>query len=202
MKTNQTKNIIAYKLSKVLLIIVIFFSSCKKDYLKPDPTSFLEPGATFSTRSGLDAAMAICDRHLRSYWTYLEVTQLSLPISTEYMFSDVAVAGKTDDGGIFTDIATRLTPTEMPERVPYFWNETYNGIRYANTIVSYVDKVESLDSATKNEYLGRAFFHRLRIVAGGKPNGRERPQQQIDACLPKARAPWRNFRPVGRRVSG
>jgi starch-binding outer membrane protein, SusD/RagB family len=160
MKTNQTKNISAYKLSKVLLIIVVFFSGCKKDYLKPDPTSFLEPGATFSTKAGLDAAMAICDRHLRSYWTYLEVTQLSLPISTEYMFSDVAVASKTDDGAIFTDIATRLTPSETPERLPYYWNETFNGIRYANTIVSFVDKVKSLDSITKNEYRGRAFFHR------------------------------------------
>lgn len=160
MKAIQIKNRAANSLSTAIVALVVTLSGCNKNYLKPDPTSFLEPGATFSTKAGLDAAMATCDRHLRSYWTYVEVTQLSLPLSTEYMFSDVAVAAKTDDGGIFTDIATRLTPTEMPERVPYFWNETYNGIKYANTIISYIDKVQGLDQATKNEYLGKALFHR------------------------------------------
>lgn len=41
-----------------------------------------------------------------------------------------------------------------------FWGETYNGIKYANTIISYIDKVEGLDESIKNEYLGRAYFHR------------------------------------------
>jgi starch-binding outer membrane protein, SusD/RagB family len=134
--------------------------ACKKSYLQPDPLSFYEPGQTFTTRSGLDAAMAICDRHLRSYWTYFEYTDLSLPISTEYMFSDMAVASKTDDGNIFADIATRLTPTDMPERVGYFWGETYNGIKYANTVLSFIGNVQGLDEATKNQYRGRALFHR------------------------------------------
>lgn len=134
--------------------------SCKKSYLQPDPLSFYEPGQTFTTRSGLDAAMAICDRHLRSYWTYFEYTDLSLPISTEYMFSDMAVASKTDDGNIFADIATRLTPTDLPERVGYFWSETYNGIKYANTVLSFIGNVQGLDENIKNQYRGRALFHR------------------------------------------
>ncbi|WP_367112863.1 RagB/SusD family nutrient uptake outer membrane protein, partial [uncultured Chitinophaga sp.] len=134
--------------------------SCKKSYLQPDPLSFYEPGQTFTTRSGLDAAMAICDRHLRSYWTYFEYTDLSLPISTEYMFSDMAVASKTDDGNIFADIATRLTPTDYPERVRYFWGETYTGIKYANTVLSFIGNVAGLDENLKNQYRGRALFHR------------------------------------------
>ena len=36
----------------------------------------------------------------------------------------------------------------------------YNGIKYANTIISYIDKVEGLDQKTKDAYLGRAYFHR------------------------------------------
>lgn len=133
---------------------------CKKSFLQPDPLSFFEPDATFTTQSGLDAAMAIADRHLRSYWTYTSFIDLGRPMSTEYMFTDVAVAGKTDDGAIFADIATRLTPTDMPERIPFFWGETYNGIKYANTILTYVDRVEGLSEAVKNEYRGRALFHR------------------------------------------
>ncbi|UYQ95887.1 RagB/SusD family nutrient uptake outer membrane protein [Chitinophaga horti] len=139
---------------------VCMMPSCSKSFLKPEPTTFLEPDATFTTRGGLDAAVATADRHLRSYWTYFEYTDLSLPISTEYMFSDVAVASKTDDGNIFVDIATRLTPTDLPERVSYFWNETYNGIKYANTVLTYIDGVKEFDEATKNQYRGRAMFHR------------------------------------------
>lgn len=148
--------------NKFLLIsgLLASMTGCKKEYLQPDPLSFFEPGATFSTRAGLDAALAIADRHLRSYWTYFEYTDLSLPISTEYMFSDMAVASKTDDGNIFADIATRFTPTDMPERTSYFWNETYNGIKYANTVLSFIGNVEGLDETTRNEYRGRAMFHR------------------------------------------
>ncbi|WP_421938495.1 RagB/SusD family nutrient uptake outer membrane protein [Pedobacter sp.] len=163
MKSNHNNNILAGKVFKCFLLLAslsLAFSGCKRSFLEPDPLSLYEPGKTFSTRSGLDAAMAICDRHLRSYWTYFEYTDLSLPISTEYMFSDVAVASKTDDGNIFADIATRLTPTDMPERVRYFWDETYNGIKYANTILSYIGNVEGLDENIKNQYRGRALFHR------------------------------------------
>lgn len=108
----QNRNKIIAGLSKALLIvagIATTFCSCSEDFLKPDPLSFYEPGKTFSTRSGLEAALAMCDRHLRGYWSYYNTQDLSLPISTEYMFSDVVVAGKTDDSNIFADIATRLT---------------------------------------------------------------------------------------------
>ncbi|TCC87309.1 RagB/SusD family nutrient uptake outer membrane protein [Pedobacter frigiditerrae] len=161
MKKNQ--NIIIKKVSIALFIcagIALTFSGCKKTFLQPEPLSFFEPGETFTTKSGLDAAVAIADRHLRSYWTFSAYTDLSLPISTEYMFSDMDVASKTDDGNIFTDMATRLTPTDMPERVPYFWGETYNGIKYANTILTFIDGVQGLDETTKNQYKGRALFHR------------------------------------------
>ncbi|SFH34301.1 RagB/SusD family nutrient uptake outer membrane protein [Pedobacter insulae] len=161
MKRNNYKLI--KRISTALLIfagVTTTFSGCKKSFLEAEPLSFFEPGETFSTKSGLDAAMAIADRHLRSYWTFSGYTDLSLPISTEYMFSDVSVASKTDDGNIFIDIATRLTPTDMPERLTYFWGETYNGIKYANTILNFIDAVEGLDEATKNQYKGRALFHR------------------------------------------
>lgn len=42
----------------------------------------------------------------------------------------------------------------------YFWGESYTGIKAANTVISYIDKVEGLTDETKNEYLGRAYFHR------------------------------------------
>ncbi|MDR1369191.1 MAG: RagB/SusD family nutrient uptake outer membrane protein [Dysgonamonadaceae bacterium] len=144
---------------------LLFFGSCTEEFLKPDPLSFYEPTTTFKTEPGLRAAMAFCDRHLRTYWTHYNNQNISFPIETEYMFSDLAVASKTDDGGIFVDIATRLTPTGGAQdgdqnRISYFWNETYNGIKYANTITSFIDGVEGLDEKIKNAYIGRAYFHR------------------------------------------
>lgn len=142
-----------------------FISSCKTDFLQPDPLSFYEPELTFSDRAGLEATIAMMDRHLRTYWHHTTTRDVSVPISTEYMLSDIGVSGKTDDGNIFADVATRLTPTDGMHNndinmIQFFWGETYNGIKYANTITSFINNVPDLDEATRQEYLGRAYFHR------------------------------------------
>lgn len=162
MKTNHFyKSVFAL----VSVLSATLFSGCKKEFLKPDPLSFYEPGTTFSDRSGLEATTAMLDRHLRTYWSHLTTRDISVPMNTEYMLSDVAVSGKTDDGNIFADVATRLTPTDGihdndVNMISFFWGETYNGIKYANTITSFIDNVPDLDQATKQEFLGRAYFHR------------------------------------------
>ena len=61
MKNNYTTKIF------LVAIALVMISACSKKYLNPDPLSFYEPEATFSTKSGLDAAIAMCDKHLRSY---------------------------------------------------------------------------------------------------------------------------------------
>jgi hypothetical protein len=75
---------------------------------------------------------------------------------------------------MLADVANMLTPTSDAPKpddsnfqnlgrtnsIAYLWKETYKGIRYANTIIQYVDKVEGLDEATRNMYKGRAYFHR------------------------------------------
>lgn len=155
-------------LAKTLPIVVctsLLFNSCAESFLDPDPLSFYEPEQTLTTEPGLQAVLAMADRHIRAYWTYYENANISVPIGTEYMFSELSLAGKTDDNSMFADIANVLTPTGGSEngdrnRISYFWNETYNGIKYANTITSYIDKVEGIDEATKNAYIGRAYFHR------------------------------------------
>lgn len=140
-------------------------TGCSDEFLKPDPLSLYEPAATFTTAKGLDAALASADKALRAYWTNVDEIDLMLPLMSEYLFSDLAVAGKTDDASAFCDINERFTPSDGwynfdQNRLVMFWGETFNGIKYANTVISYIDKVEGLDDATKNEYLGRAYFHR------------------------------------------
>lgn len=162
---------ITKKLSHIYLSLfmggTILLSGCSEDFLKPDPLSFYEPGATFSTESGLMSAMAICDRHLKAYWTTDSNEMLTL--GTEYIFSDLMVGAATDKLGLLDNVASMLTPIsdestlnnlDRTNSIWYFWRETYNGIMYANTIIQYVDGVEALSEATKNAYKGRAYFHR------------------------------------------
>lgn len=162
---------ITRKLNRICLAALlgstVFLGSCSEDFLNPDPLSFYEPTTTFSTESGLKAALAICDRHLKSYYA-TDHNEL-LDMGTEYMFSELMVASNTDKVNMLCDIAQMLTPTsddsnlhnlDRTNSMWYFWEETYKGIMYANTIVQYVDKVESLDQTTKNMYKGRAYFHR------------------------------------------
>ena len=159
------RHINKFKLWMGAACVSMAFAGCTDDFLKPDPLSLYEPTETFTTIDGLDAVLAAADKHLRAYWTNTEAIDLMLPLMSEYLFSDLAVAGKTDDAEAFCDIAERFTPTNGwynfdQNRLVIFWGETYKGIMYANTIISYIDRVEGLDEETKNEYLGRAYFHR------------------------------------------
>ena len=159
------RHINKFKLWMGAACVSMAFAGCTDDFLKPDPLAIYEPTQTFTTVDGLDAVQAAADKHLRSYWTNTEAIDLMLPLMSEYLFSDLAVAGKTDDAEAFCDIAERFTPTNGwynfdQNRLVIFWGETYKGIMYANTIISYIDRVEGLDEETKNEYLGRAYFHR------------------------------------------
>jgi hypothetical protein len=162
---------IIQKLNHICLALLaggaILLGGCSESFLEPDPLSFYEPGATFSTESGLMSAMAICDRHLRSY--YATDNNEMLTLGTEYIFSDLMVGAATDKLTLLDNVASMLTPIsdestlnnlDRTNSIWYFWRETYNGIMYANTIIQYVDGVAELDEATKNAYKGRAYFHR------------------------------------------
>ncbi|MFN0256914.1 RagB/SusD family nutrient uptake outer membrane protein [Pedobacter ureilyticus] len=171
-------NLFKYKTKKTLSILtlsislgsVMIMGGCKREFLNPDPLSIFEPEATFSTESGLKAALAISDRHLRSYWTNTASNTNSVVIGTEYLFSDLAVYGKSDVDGnsVNFNFADGLQPNggaggpagNDGNYINHYWDETYNGIKYANTVISYVDKVTTLTDAVKNAYKGRAYFHR------------------------------------------
>jgi starch-binding outer membrane protein, SusD/RagB family len=134
------------------------FSGCVK--LKPDPLSFYEPSLTFSTKEGLQAAITSSNRHMR-YYFYGEAA----PFYTDLLFSDVAVDGTTDKSGPAQNIDQLVTPTsnnlnDNTNKINWFWTEGYKSIRYSNAVVSNIDKVEGLDSATYGEMLGKAYFHR------------------------------------------
>lgn len=166
-----------YAFLSLLACAVMLLSGCTKDFLKPDPLSIYEPEQTFSTEAGLRSVLAFCDRHLKLYYATEDSDDI-LPLGTEYIFSDLMVVGATDKPNGLFDIATRLTPSSIginsdangvgrlfnslsqTNSIWHFWHQTYYVIMQANTIIQYVDEIESMNETTRNEYIGRAYFHR------------------------------------------
>jgi hypothetical protein len=161
------RNIVPVMALTAAICSALLFGGCSEEFLEPDPLSFYEPTTTFSTESGLQAAMANCDKNLRNNWTHYSANSNSAPIATEYVYSDMSVATKADVGNnILSNIDEQLNPTqenlghEGGDFRPFYWTEGFNGIKGANTILTFIDAVQGLDEATKNAYKGRAYFHR------------------------------------------
>jgi hypothetical protein len=144
--------------------------ACQEEFLKPDPLSFFEPEVTFSTKSGLEAALAMADRHMRVMTIHHAPPGAGVPIGGgDHAFTDVMIFSKTDEALQSRDLVSQLSPnngrhgaasgTGQRNFIAYAWEEAYKGLKYCNSIPTYIDRVE-LDEATKNDFLGRSYFHR------------------------------------------
>ncbi|MCD8385889.1 MAG: RagB/SusD family nutrient uptake outer membrane protein [Bacteroidales bacterium] len=148
------------------LIMAGMLAGCSDSFLEQDPLSFYEPATTYNSESGIKAAIAVCDRHLR--YMYTSGNTNNAPIASDYFFSEIGLYGKTDANAtdMQDNFAEKITPTSGlldngdGNHILTLWNESFNGVKYANTVLSYVDGVEGLDEKTKNMYKGMAYFHR------------------------------------------
>lgn len=156
------KNITAKSLMAVAGVSML--AGCSDSFLEQDPLSFYEPAATYKTEAGLKSALAKCDKSVREF--LCDGNGNVLPIASVYNMSDVGLYAKTDVGDFQDDFATKITPTGGMKgggdenAMMRFWTEAFNGIKYANTVLTYVDQVKGLDEKTRDAYKGRAYFHR------------------------------------------
>lgn len=140
-------------------------TGCGDSFLDQDPLSFYNPGNTYTTESGLQSALAMCDLGLKEM--LMDGNGNCLPMASVYFMSDIGLYAKTDaGGGIMDDFANKLTPTSGmagggdSNAMSRFWDRGWTSIKFANTILSYVDQVDGLDEKTRDTYKGRAYFHR------------------------------------------
>ena len=152
--------IIKNKKIYTLLLFLFMAVSCKKEYLDPNNLSFYTPEA-FKSAEALWATLVACERNMR-----IEYYGDAAPIVTETIYSDIAVEGTTDKPGPAQDLNQAITPDAQLNHTDYnkigwYWNEGYRGIRYANTAIKYIDAPEDYSSeAERNQLLGSAYFHR------------------------------------------
>ena len=82
-------------MKKLLAICSIFFTvcatltGCGDKFLEQDPLSFYEPTTTYSTEAGLQAALAQCDKQLKTY--RIDGNWNNVGIFTNYLMSDVGM---------------------------------------------------------------------------------------------------------------
>src|SRR6218665_2104430 len=163
------KRYIQNKIARIVPLVAVaaLFVSCSEDFLEPDPLSFYEPEATFTTETGLQAVLASADKQLRNNYIHYNNAGNSVPIGTEYVFSDMSKYGKTDNTSTISDFANTMVPTMSYKTSTnddfyfgFYWTEAYTGIKHANTVLTYIDKVTSLTEEVKRKYIGQAYFHR------------------------------------------
>lgn len=158
------KRITKYINGSLALAASVMLAGCSDSFLEPEPMSFYEPTTTFSTVQGLESALSQCDSQLK--FMYVDGNGNVLTTNTHYLTTDIFLYAKTDAGDPEDDIARKLTPTTFlggggdGNARGLYWDRSWDGVKYANTVLTYIDRVQGLDDATRDEYRGRALFHR------------------------------------------
>ncbi len=142
------------------LIVAITFTGCEEEFLDADPQSFFTPSNALDTPEGLNSLLSQAMRNLRA-----EYYGDGAPMITENIFSEVSVEGTTDKSGPAQDLILLILPdanlnSANFNRIGWFWEEFYKGIKYANTVIGRLDDATFESDAQKNDILGRALFHR------------------------------------------
>jgi hypothetical protein len=156
------KKIVAHNKSAIFLLILVLsigMNSCKKDWLEPQPLSFFSPENTLIDEKGFRSALAACANNVRP-----EYYEDGAPIITESIFSEVAVEGTTDKFGPAVNMNQLITPDANLNsadfnRIGWYWERFWLGIRLANTILSRLDAAD-FNVDAKQVIKGKAFFYR------------------------------------------
>ncbi|MCH5717282.1 hypothetical protein [Niabella hibiscisoli] len=152
-------------MKRILLINIFLFSlmalllaACNKEWLKPQPLSFYEPGVALSDAQGMYSAITACERNMRH-----EYFGDAAPAITEIIQSEVAVEGTTDKAGPQMNMDISLLPDAQLNsndftKVGWYWYEGYKGIKYANLVIARINDATFKDENEKMRFSGRPIF--------------------------------------------
>ena len=141
------------------ILLVVNLSSCVD--LEPEPLSFFAPENTFMDKEGLEALLITSRKQIKWEWfgDAFNAGYCETPLVYEYAWSDVSVMGAPEVKEIH-NLETQLTPTTSMALHLRYWDLAWNGIKYANTVISRVPKSTIDNETDKNELLAEGYFHR------------------------------------------
>lgn len=129
--------------------------------LDPEPLSFFAPENTFMDKEGLDALLITSRKQIKWEWfgDAFNAGYCETPLVYEYAWSDLSVIGAPEVKEIH-NLETQLTPTTKMALHLRYWDLAWNGIKYANTVISRVPKSSITNEEDKNQLLAEGYFHR------------------------------------------
>jgi hypothetical protein len=150
-------------LSLSLIFVFLTITACNEEFLEPEPLSFYTPDNALNDADGMYALLSAAHRRLRA-----EFYGDGAPIITENIFSEVAVEGTTDKSGPAQDLNLLIVPdadlnNSNTNRIGWYWNEWYENVKLANTVISRLDDATYETEEERNAVLGTAYFHRAYV---------------------------------------
>ena len=129
--------------------------------LDPEPLSFFAPENTFMDKEGLDALLITSRKQIKweRFGDAFNAGYCETPLVYEYAWSDLSVIGAPEVKEIH-NLETQLTPTTNMALHLRYWDLAWNGIKYANTVISRVPKSSITNEEDKNQLLAEGYFHR------------------------------------------
>ncbi len=142
------------------ICICIMLCGCSEDWLETKPLSIYTPETVYVDAAGFESALGACMRNIIS-----EFYGDAAPIVTEMVQSDICVEGTTNKTGPQQDMDQAFLPSAQLNstdhtRVGWFWTNSFNVVKYCNTIITRIDDIEWSNPEERNHVLGSAFFHR------------------------------------------
>lgn len=130
--------------------------------LTPEPMSFLTPENTFVDRDGLETMLRLCRKQISFEWfgDAFNSGNCETFAVYEYAWSDLAVMGGPETKEIH-NMVTQLTPTTNMYLHLRYWVFGWNGIKYANTVITRAPEASDMASEEdRNAVLAEGYFHR------------------------------------------
>ena len=154
----KTKKYIAKGVAACLLAAGL--SGCVD--LTPEPMSFLTPENTFVDRDGLETMLRLCRKQIKFEWFGDAFGSKNCDAFAvyEYAWSDIGVIGGPETKEIH-NMVTQLTPTTNMYLHLRYWVWGWNGIKYANTVITRSAEATGMASEEdRNAVLAEGYFHR------------------------------------------
>lgn len=141
-------------------LLATSFPSCVD--IEPNAMSFLTPENTFVDRAGLETMLRLCRKQMHFEWfgNAFNAGNCESFAVYEYAWSDLAVMGGPETKEIH-NMVTQLTPTTNRNLHLRYWEWGWNGIKYANTVISRAPKAKGMASEEdRNACIAEGYFHR------------------------------------------
>jgi hypothetical protein len=138
------------------ILIFFFFTACSESWLEPDPKSFFSPESSLVDKQGMEALIVSMNKLYREEYALTDQHD----ILGEWNYSDFTVNG-APPASIVHNMETQMTPTSSDDKeVRSYWARGWEGIKFANIIISRIDDVDFDTEADKNEILANGYFAR------------------------------------------